>query len=141
MNKLIILFALLCINCSLFAQEETKEQRDMARMMATFMDQVWESTPEEGYGNLRILMLKQGEVYAGSISAFGKFSYRLEGKSITLMSFNPNENGRFVHDEIKPGKYTLTIEGKDEMEGFKWEQVDILIESGSNSIIEVEIGE
>jgi len=47
----------------IYAQEESESSIQMAKMMAEWIDTIWEQEPEEGLVNIKILMTKDGEYY------------------------------------------------------------------------------
>ena len=77
-----------------YAQEESESNIQMAKMMAEWMDTIWDQEPEEGLANIKILMTKDGEPFAGKVSIMGEFSFRAVSRSTHTTGFNPNSNGR-----------------------------------------------
>jgi hypothetical protein len=43
-----------------YAQEESESNIQMAKMMAEWIDTIWDQEPEEGLANINILMTKDG---------------------------------------------------------------------------------
>ncbi|MGD8305426.1 MAG: hypothetical protein PVF17_02130 [Ignavibacteria bacterium] len=134
------MFIFLVLIVMLFNQsfaQDTESNNRMAEQMAEWMDVVWDQDPEEDYANIRILMTKDGEPFAGKISLQGDFNFRAEGRTNHYQAFNPNSNGRWVYQEIDPGTFNLTIEGSNEFEGFKWTKKSVKIEAGDKPLFEI----
>lgn len=129
---------LLCL--AIHAQpEETEQQKSMAKQMASYMDMAWEAEPESGMANLRILFLKDGKPYSGVTSVHGRINFVMQGRRNYSTSINPNDNGRYVYEGIEPGTYKLLLSGKYELEGFSYEQSNLVIKEGEQSLLEIEL--
>lgn len=102
-------------------QEETAQQTRMAEFMAANMDDVWDKAPDDGTGNIQILMMKDGEPIALPVSFYGHFKIMARYRSQYHQSFNPNSNGRFVLEQVDPGMYTIVVEGLGDYKGMRWE--------------------
>ncbi len=139
MRKLAAFILSFCLPLMVLAQsEETDQQRRMAAQMSEYMDMAWDMTPEEG-GNLNILMMKNGEPFAGVVSIHGQFQLKAAGTRSTMTAFNPNANGRYVLEETDAGTYEIVITGTGEMEGFTWSKQDVTITAGETTLITIEI--
>ena len=125
-----------------FAQTlETAQQKQMAEQMAKYMDDAWEASPPDGMANLRVLMVKDGKLYAGTTSIYGKFNFKAAGNKTHLTAFNPNAKGRWVMEEMDAGTYDISIEGKEDMEGIKWEKTGYVLKAGEAPIIEIDLSD
>ncbi len=118
-------------------QKETEQQRSMAKMMAESMDQLWDVAPEDGTGNLQILMLQDGQPFSLPASIYGNFNIQVKSRTRTHTSFNPNANGRYVLDGLDPGIYSINIQGLNKFEGKNWEFNGQVIEE--NGILTLEL--
>jgi len=85
----------------IYAQEESEYSIRMAKMMAEWMDTIWNNEPEEGLTNIKILMTKDGEPFAGKVSIMGEFSFRAVSEYTHTTGFNPNSNGRWVYEALE----------------------------------------
>lgn len=120
---------------------ETDAQRQMAAQMAAWMDQVWETTPSDGTANLRVLLTQDGEPLALEPSIYGAFAFRARsGPTHIHQSFNPNSHGRWVHEGLEPGTYTVVIEGSGEYEGWTWTQDGIVLDADTAPLLEITVG-
>jgi len=126
-------------NNSLFAQEDTKAEKQMAEMMANMVDQNWDQPPEKGMANIRILMTKDGKPFAGKISIHTDFSFRAIGKWHHSQGFNPNSNGRWIYDGLEPDTYKLEIEGLNDFEGWTWEKEGVTVKAGESPLFEISL--
>jgi hypothetical protein len=141
-TQLILFITLLSFSIASYSQTaETEQQKQMAKQMAAFMDQTWEAEPEDGFANLRFLVMKDGEPYAGEVSIHGRFKLLVQGIQSQHTSFNPNANGRYVLETVKPGTYNIKIEGLEEMEGFSWSREKVEVEARTAPIFEVNLSE
>ena len=136
-----LIFSLLISSLySVLAQEqETAQQKQMAAQMAKYMDNLWDATPEDGYGHLKILMENNGKPVQGAISLYGQYQLMAVGQRTTMTSFNPNHNGRFVLEEMEPGTYDVSITGFGEHREFSWSEEGIEITSGVATLITIDI--
>jgi len=106
--------------------DETSEEK-LARQMAAWMDAIWEKSPTEEVANLRFLFTKNGRVFKGKIDIHGDFVFRARNVQTHVQAFNPNTNGRWVFEDLPPGTYHLSIEGKNEYEGWTWSKQGVQI--------------
>jgi hypothetical protein len=122
------------------AGQQTASQRRMAAMMAEEADRLWDQKPEEGRANLRFLVTKDGSPVEGVVSITTEFRFRAERRGgQSSQGFNPNGKGRWVYEGLRPGVYTLVIEGVGRFEAFTWSQSDVTIEEGATPLFEVKI--
>ena len=136
----VYLFAFLLSTISLtLAQEESESSKRMAEMMAQNIDKIWDQEPEEGTANIRILMLKDGEPYAGEVSIHTDFSFRAISRSHHSQGFNPNSNGRWIYTDLEPGTYKLEIEGFNDFEGWSWEKEGVKVDAGDAPLFEISL--
>lgn len=135
----ILFVLLLSFNNLTRAQQETESQKRMAEMMAKMIDETWEQEPEEGTANIRILMTKDGEPYAGKVSIHTDFSFRAVSRSHHSQGFNPNGNGRWIYEGLKPGTYKLEIEGFNEFKGWNWEKEGVKVDAGDTPLFEISL--
>jgi hypothetical protein len=124
---------------SALAQEESKSSKRMAEMMAKMIDENWETAPEKGTANIKILMTKDGKPYAGKISIHTDFSFRAIGRWHHSQGFNPNSNGRWIYEGIEPGTYKLEIEGLHEFKGWNWTKDSVEVKSGETPLFEISL--
>ena len=123
-SKTFLLLFFLTVSAFSFSQqkEETEQQKRMAQMMAETMDHMWDQAPDDGSGNLQILMTQNGQPFSLPASIYGKFAFKArKGPQQIHTAFNPNTNGRWINEGMKPGTYDITIQGLDEFEGMNWE--------------------
>ncbi len=122
-----------------YAQEESESNIQMAKMMAEWMDTIWEQEPEEGLANIKILMTKDGELFAGKVSIMGEFSFRAVSRSTHTTGFNPNNNGRWVYEGLEPGTYHIFIEGTDKFKDWQWINEGVTIKAGDSPLFEINL--
>ena len=134
-----LLTFLLTINHITLSQEESESSKRMAEMMAQQIDTIWEQEPEEGTANIRILMLKDEEPYAGKVSIHTDFSFRAISRGQHSQGFNPNSNGRWVYEGLEPGTYKLEIEGFNEFENWGWEKDSVKVEAGDAPLFKISL--
>jgi hypothetical protein len=122
------------------AGQQTASQRNMARMMAEKIDRLWDQPPAEGEANLRFLLKKGGQPFAGveSITTEFRFSAQQRG-SFRNQGFNPNGKGRWIYEELDPGTYNLTITGTGRFEGFTWSKEGVVVKAGEAPLFEIEL--
>ena len=111
----------------------------MAKMMAEWIDTIWEQEPEEGLVNIKILMTKDGELFTGKVSIMGEFSFRAVSRSTHTTGFNPNSNGRWVYEGLEPGTFDIFIEGTDKFKGWKWSNKGVTIKAGDSPLFEIDL--
>lgn len=137
--SLVFLFSISCVT-NIKAQQETEQQKAMARQMAEWMDQAWDQQPEEGMANLRFLLTKDGKPYKGPISIHTEFSFRANGHGTTFsQGFNTNTNGRWVYEGIEPGTYNLIIEGTGNFAGWTWKKENVTFKAGESTLFEIKL--
>ncbi len=124
---------------STLAQEESESSIQMAKMMAEWMDTIWEQEPEEGLANIKILMTKDDEPFAGKISIMGEFSFRAVGEYTNTTGFNPNRNGRWVYEGLEPGTYHIFIKGTDKFKDWQWIKEGVTIKAGDSPLFEINL--
>ena len=140
MKHTCLIIILSWVTLPLLAQtEETEQQKQMARQMARYMDAAWEAKPKPGLANLRLLIRKDGEPYAGVVSIHGALDLQLKGPMQYTVAFNPNNNGRYVLEDIEPGNYIIMLKGRNEFDGFDWIKQDFNLVKGEKPVIEVNI--
>lgn len=140
MRTITLIFTFLMVYTVGYGQgEETKQQKQMAEQMAKYMDMAWEQSPASGMANIRLQFFKDNEVFEGTPSVFGKFKLKIEGITSQLMSFNPNKNGKYVVEEIKPGTYNLIIDGQEDFEGFHWQTENTELKAGEAPVFKIEL--
>jgi len=122
-----------------YAQEESESNIQMAKMMAEWMDTIWEQEPEEGLASIKILMTKDGELFAGKVSIMGEFSFRAVGEYTHTTGFNTNSNGRWVYEGLEPGTYEIFIEGTDEFKDWQWSKEGVTIKAGDSPLFEINL--
>lgn len=135
----IALLLLFGFNSNSLAQEETESGKRMAEMMAKMIDQIWDQTPENGKANIRILMLKDGEPFAGDVSIHTDFSFMASGRFHHTQGFNPNSNGRWVYEGLAPGTYTIELTGFNEFEGWTWKKEGVKVEAGDAPLLKISL--
>lgn len=136
--KVLFLFSTLLISSALIAQpEETEQQKSMAKQMAGYMDMAWEAKPAAGEANLRLLFVTDEKPYSGITSIHGRFKIVLQGRYTHTTAFNPNNKGRYVHESLQPDTYKVSLTGLHEMEGFSWEQQELILKEGDSPIIKI----
>ena len=124
---------------STLAQEESESSIQMAKMMAEWIDTIWDQEPEEGLANIKILMTKDGEPFAGKVSIMGEFSFRAVSRSTHTTGFNPNNNGRWVYEGLEPGTYHIFIEGTDNFNYWQWIKEGVTIKAGDSPLFEINL--
>ncbi len=122
-----------------YAQEESESSIRMAKMMAEWMDTIWTQEPEEETANIKILMTKDGEPFAGKVSIMGEFSFRAVGEYTHTTGFNPNSNGRWVYEGFEPGTYDIFIEGTEKFEGWQWSKEGVTVKAGDSPLFEIDL--
>ena len=122
-----------------YAQEESESNIQMAKMMAEWMDTIWDQEPEEGLANIKILMTKDGEPFAGKVSIMGEFSFRAVSRSTHTTGFNPNSNGRWVYEGLEPGTYEIFIEGTDKFKDWQWSKESVTVKAGDSPLFEIDL--
>ncbi|MCH6574873.1 MAG: hypothetical protein IH795_06670 [Bacteroidetes bacterium] len=123
----------------IYAQEESESSIRMAKMMAEWMDTIWDQEPEEGLANIKILMTKDGEPFAGKVSIMGEFSFRAVGEYTNTTGFNTNNNGRWVYEGLEPGTYHIFIEGTDKFKDWQWIKEGVTIKAGDSPLFEINL--
>ena len=123
----------------IYAQEESESSLRMAKMMAEWMDTIWNHEPEEGLTNIKILMTKDGEPFAGKVSIMGEFSFRAVGEFTHTTGFNPNSKGRWVYEGLEPGAYDIFIEGTDKFKDWQWSKEGVTIKAGDSPMFEIDL--
>jgi len=111
----------------------------MAKMMAEWMDTIWNHEPEEGLTNIKILMTKDGEPFAGKVSIMGEFSFRAVNEYTHTTGFNPNSNGRWVYEGLEPGTYNIIIEGTDKFKDWQWSKDSVTVKAGDSPLYEIDL--
>ncbi|MCZ6701732.1 MAG: hypothetical protein O6940_01685 [Ignavibacteria bacterium] len=124
---------------STLAQEESESSIQMAKMMAEWMDTIWEQEPEEGLANIKILMTKDGEPFAGKVSIMGEFSFRAVGEYTNTTGFNTNSNGRWVYEGLEPGTFDIFIEGTDKFKNWQWSKEGVTVKVGDSPLFEIDL--
>ena len=138
-----LIFIALFVLTALTAQaqaDDSPQQQHMAQQMADWMDSVWDQQPHGSKGNVRILVLRNGEPFAGELSTTGHFKVKLEGLWSQSTTFNPNSNGRYVLEGVDPGSYKVYVSGLHDLDGFEW-SMEIAVDAGETPVIEVELDE
>jgi hypothetical protein len=112
--------------------EGTAAQRRWARAYAEEIDRVWDRAPAEGKANLRFLVRRNGQPFAGKVSIRTEFGFSARGERgrYVTQGFNPNGNGRWVYEGLEPGTYSLSIEGTGRFEGWKWSRESVTVAAG-----------
>ncbi len=123
----------------IYAQEESESSIRMAKMMAEWMDTIWNHEPEEGLTNIKILMTKDGEPFAGKVSIMGEFSFRAVSEYTHTTGFNPNSNGRWVYEGLEPGTYNIIIEGTDKFKDWQWSKDSVTVKAGDSPLYEIDL--
>ena len=123
----------------IYAQEESESSIRMAKMMAEWMDTIWNHEPEEGLTNIKILMTKDGEPFAGKVSIMGEFSFRAVNEYTHTTGFNPNSNGRWVYEGLEPGTYNIIIEGTDKFKDWQWSKDSVTVKAGDSPLYEIDL--
>ncbi len=125
------------------AGDETETQRQYARWFAEQIDQVWDQAPAEGTANLRFLVKKDGQPFAGKTSMHAEFGFSARGGRglYITQAFNPNSNGRWVYEELAPGTYALSIKGTGRFEGWTWSQDAVTVAAGETLLFEIDLDE
>ena len=123
----------------IYAQEESESSLRMAKMMAEWMDTIWNHEPEEGLTNIKILMTKDGEPFAGKVSIMGEFSFRAVGEFTHTTGFNPNSNGRWVYEGLEPGTYHIIIEGTKMFKALQWSKDSVTVKAGDSPLFEIDL--
>ncbi len=123
----------------IYAQKESESSIRMAKMMAEWMDTIWNHEPQEGTANIRILMTKKGEPFAGKVSIMGEFSFRAVSENTHTTGFNPNKNGRWVYEGFEPGTYNIIIEGTDKFKDWQWSKDSVTVKSGDSPLFKIEL--
>jgi hypothetical protein len=123
----------------IYAQEESESSIQMANMMAEWMDSIWDKEPEEGLANIKILMTKDGEPFAGKVSIMGEFSFRAVDEYTHTTGFNPNSNGRWVYEGLESGTYKIFIEGTDKFKGWQWSKESVTVNAGDSPLFEIDL--
>ena len=123
----------------IYAQEESEYSLRMAKMMAEWMDTIWNHEPEEGLTNIKILMTKDGEPFAGKVSIMGEFSFRAVGEFTHTTGFNPNSNGRWVYEGLEPGTYHVIIEGTKMFKDLQWSKDSVTVKAGDSPLYEIDL--
>jgi len=123
----------------IYAQDESESSIQMAKMMAEWMDTIWEQEPEEGLANIKILMTKDCELFAGKVSIMGEFSFRAVGEYTHTTGFNTNSNGRWVYEGLEPGTYEIFIEGTDKFKDWQWIKEGVTIKAGDSPLFEINL--
>jgi len=123
----------------IYAQDESESSIQMAKMMAEWIDTIWDQEPEEGLANIKILMTKDGELFAGKVSIMGEFSFRAVGEYTHTTGFNTNSNGRWVYEGLEPGTYEIFIEGTDEFKDWQWSKEGVTIKAGDSPLFEINL--
>ncbi len=123
----------------IYAQEESESSLRMAKMMAEWMDTIWNHEPEEGLTNIKILMTKDGEPFAGKVSIMGEFSFRAVSEYTHTTGFNPNSNGRWVYEGLEPGTYNIIIEGTDKFKDWQWSKDSVTVKAGDSPLYEIDL--
>ena len=122
-----------------YAQEESESNIQMAKMMMDWMDTSWDQEPVEGLSNIRILMTKDGEPFAGKVSIMGEFSFRAVSRSTHTTGFNPNSNGRWVYEGLEPGTYEIFIEGTEKFKDWQWNKKGVTVKAGDSLLFEINL--
>jgi len=122
-----------------YAQEESESSIQMAKMMAEWMDTIWDQESEEGLANIKILMTKDGEPFAGKVSIMGEFSFRAVDEYTHTTGFNPNSNGRWVYEGLEPGTYEIFMEGTDKFKGWQWSKKGVTVNAGDSPLFEIDL--
>ena len=122
-----------------YAQDESESSIRMANMMAEWIDTIWDQEAEEGLANIKILMTKDDEPFAGKISIMGEFSFRAVGEYTNTTGFNPNRNGRWVYEGLEPGTYEIFIEGTDKFKDWQWIKEGVTIKAGDSPLFEINL--
>ena len=122
-----------------YAQEESESSIQMAKMMAEWIDTIWDQEPEEGLANIKILMTKDGEPFASKVSIMGEFSFRAVSEYTHTTGFNPNNNGRWVYEGLEPGTYHIFIEGTDKFKDWQWRKEGVTIKAGDSPSFEIDL--
>ena len=115
------------------------DEKKMAEQMAEWMDQVWENDPPENAANLRFMFYKDGAIFQGKIDIQGDFIFRAESITNHTQALNPNLNGRWVYEELPPGKYNLSISGKNEHEGWMWVKKGVEVAAKTKPVFEIHL--
>jgi len=136
----VILFVFfLSANSFVRAQDESESSKRIAKMMAEKIDANWDQPPEEGMANIRVLMTKDGEPFAGKVSIHTDFTFSAKGKWQHNQGFNPNSKGRWMYDGLEPGIYKLEINGLNKFENFKWTKEGVTVKAGDSPLFEISL--
>ncbi len=120
-------------------QTETDIERRMAQRMAERMDTVWDQEPEDGMANIRFLITRGDVPFSGKVSIYTEFSFRaVQHGGQSTQGFNPNENGRWVYEDLEPGQYELHVVGSERFEGFTWTE-HVTVAAGDKPIFEIAV--
>jgi len=86
----------------------TPAQRRLAEQFAAHMDRIWDQAPAAGKANLRFLLRRGGQPFAGEVSIHTEFGFSANARGRhRTQGFNPNANGRWVYEDLDPGTYSL----------------------------------
>ncbi len=135
----IIITGLISSSNIIYAQEESESSIRMTKMMAEWIDTIWNHQPEEGLANIKILMTKDGESFAGKVSIMGEFSFRAVSRTTHTTGFNPNSNGRWVYEGLVPGIYDIIIEGTEKFKDWQWSKEGVTVKDGDSPLFEIDL--
>jgi len=115
-------------------------QDRIALQFAAWIDYIWEREPKEGRVNLRFAFRQDGRPFEGKVSSETEFAFTaVGGKSVQVnQAFNPNPNGRWIFEDLAPGEYLITLQGRGRFAGWKWRQ-RVRVAAGTAPRIEVEL--
>ena len=135
--------ALTLVAAGLRAQEPAapvKPQDQIALQFAAWIDYIWERAPKEGRVNLRFAFRRDGRPFEGKISSETQFAFTAVGaENVDVnQAFNPNPNGRWIFEDLAPGEYLITLQGRGPFAGWKWRQ-RVRVAAGTAPLIEVEL--
>jgi len=113
----------------------------MAEQFAAHIDAIWEQPPAEDLANLRFLFHRTGSPFAGKVQMETELQFhaRTRGGIQIHQGFNPNRNGRWVYENLEPGRYDLEIVGNGRFQGFVWRALGVDVGPNQAPLTEIEL--